>query len=146
MLPDIAADASGHLEIFWHGYGLGGVGGTSESAAVVAAQIATINSAVPKAHRITGPGDLYVLATTHPEAFRRITADNDRGYYDNTLRPKPLPPPLGFHGVLPSPPPHVLGCGPDVQANGCSVRGTEGYNPVTGIGSLKEKAAIDALK
>ena len=146
MVPDVSADASGHLEIFWHGYAVGGVGGTSESAAIVAAQIATINSAVPKAHRITGPGDLYVLARAHPDAFRHVDADNDRGYHDNTLHPKPLPPPLGYHGVLPSPPPQVLGCGPDVQSRGCDVRTEGSYNAVTGIGSLKEKSAIDALK
>ncbi|MBV9645848.1 MAG: hypothetical protein JO043_00115 [Candidatus Eremiobacteraeota bacterium] len=146
MVPDVAADAGGHLEVFWHGYGLGGVGGTSESAAVVGAQIAAINAVVPRDRRITGPGDLYALARTHPEAFRRITGDNDRGYFDNTLHPKPLPPPLGFHGVLPKAPPQVKGCGPSVQADGCSVRGSAGYNAVTGLGSLKEKEASDALR
>jgi kumamolisin len=148
MVPDVAADASGHLEIFWHGYGLGGIGGTSESAAIVAAQIATINAVVPKNRRITSPGDLYALAMAHPEAFRHIVGDNDRGYFDNTLHPKPLPPPLGYHGVLPSPPPQVLGCH-EVQPRGCDVRtgaSAGGYNPVTGVGSLKEKAAIDALR
>jgi hypothetical protein len=146
MVPDVAADASGHLEVFWHGYGLGGVGGTSESAAIVGSQIITINAAVPKERRITGPGDLYALARAHPEAFRRISGDNDRGYFDNTLHPKPLPPPLGFHGVLPAAPPQVKGCGPAVQADGCSVRGTAGYNAVTGLGSLKERAAIEVLR
>jgi subtilase family serine protease len=146
MVPDVSADAAGHLEIFWHNYGVGGVGGTSESAAIVGAQIATINAAVAKDKRITSAGDLYVLAKAHPDAFRHVAADNDRGYTDNTLHPQPLPPPLGYHGILPSPPPQVMGCGPAVQSHGCDVR-TEGtYNAVTGIGSIKESAAINDLK
>jgi hypothetical protein len=143
MVPDVSADASGHLEFFWKGYGLGGVSGTSESAALVGAQLATINAAVPADRHILGPGDLYALAVAHPEAFRQITGDNDRGYRDNTIRPRPLPPPLGFHGVLPTPPPRVLGCA-KVQPRGCEVR--SGYNAVTGLGSLKEQAAIAALR
>lgn len=143
IVPDIAADGSGHLEVFWRGYGLGGIGGTSESAALVGAQLAVINAAVPADRRISGPGDLYALAATHPEAFRQVTGDNDRGYRDNTIRPRPLPPPLGFHGMLPTPPPQVHGC-VDVQPRGCEVR--SGYNAVTGLGTLMEAATVAALR
>ena len=143
MVPDVAADASGHLRVYWHDYGIGGVGGTSESAAIVGAQIAAINVAVPATHRITGPGDLYKLATAAPNALRDINGDNDRGYIDNTLHPKPPPVPIGFKGVLPSPPPTVVGC-TRVQPHGCAA--VSGYDAITGIGSLKERAAIDALQ
>jgi kumamolisin len=143
IVPDLAADGSGHLEIFWRGYGLGGIGGTSESAALVGAQIAAINAAVAADRRITGPGDLYALAAAHPDAFRQVTGDNDRGYRDNTIRPRPLPPPLGFRGVLPPPPPQVHGC-VNVQPRGCEVR--SGYNAVTGLGTLRERAAVAALR
>jgi hypothetical protein len=143
MVPDVSADASGHLYVFWHGYGEGGVGGTSESAAIVGAQLAAIDAAVPKERRIAGPGDLYALASAHPEAFRDVVGQNDRGYRDNTLRPRPQPLPLGYAGVLPSPPPTVKGCAP-VRPDGCDV--APGYDMVTGIGSLKERAASDALR
>jgi hypothetical protein len=143
MVPDISADASGHLQAFWHNYGIGGVGGTSESAAIVGAQIAAINAAVPTTRRIVGPGDLYALARQAPSAFRDIDGDDDRGYVDNTLHPRPLPLPLGYRGVLPSPPPTVVGC-TQVQPHGCAA--VTGYDAITGIGSLKERAAIDALK
>jgi pseudomonalisin/xanthomonalisin len=143
MVPDIAADAAGHLFVYWHGYGSGGVGGTSESAAIVGAQLATINAAVPAERRIAGPGDLYVLAGAFPQAFHDVVGKNDRGYDDNALRPRPQPLPLGFKGVLPSPPPFVKGC-LAVRPRGCDV--DKGYDLVTGLGSLKERAAIDALK
>ncbi len=47
LVPDVSADASGHLMTYWHGYQAGGVGGTSESTALVAAQLAAINAQVP---------------------------------------------------------------------------------------------------
>ncbi len=37
----------------------------------------------------------------------------------------------------------MKGC-PDQQPDGCTV--TQGFNAVTGIGSLKEHAAVDALR
>ena len=89
IAPDVSADASGHLRIYWHGYGLGGVGGTSESASLVAGQLAAINAAVPANARLSTAGDLYVLAKSHPDAFRDVKAENDRRYLDNTLRPPP---------------------------------------------------------
>ena len=143
MVPDLAADAGGHLLVRWHGYAAGGVGGTSESAAIVGAQLAAINATVSAEHRLLTAGDLYVLATAHPKAFRDITAANDRGYSDNALHPLPLPLPLGFRGVLPSPQPPVRGC-LEVRPRGCDV--DVGYDLVTGIGSLKEQGASAALK
>jgi hypothetical protein len=143
IVPDVAADAAGHLRVFWHGYGLGGVGGTSESASIVGAELAAINSLVPAAHRLLTVADLYVLARTSPAAFRDVSRENDRGWKDNTLRPRRLPLPKDFKGILPSPPPLVKGC-PDQQPDGCTV--TTGFDAVTGIGSLKEHAAVDALR
>jgi hypothetical protein len=143
MVPDLAADAAGHLFVFWHGYGSGGVGGTSESAAIVGAQLASINAAVPAERRIVSPGDLYVLASAFPQAFHDVVGKNDRGYDDNALRPRPQPLPLGYKGVLPPPPPVVKGC-LAFRPRGCDV--DKGYDLVTGIGSLRERAAIDALK
>jgi len=143
MVPDLAADAAGHLFTFWHGYGAGGVGGTSESAAIVGAQLATINAAVPAERRIVSPGDLYVLASAFPAAFRDIVGKNDRGYDDNALHPPLRPLPIGYKGVLPSPPPTIRGC-LGIRPRGCDV--DKGYDLVTGLGSLKERAAIFALK
>jgi kumamolisin len=143
MVPDLAADAAGHLLIRWHGYAEGGVDGTSESAALVGAQLAAINATVPAQNRLLTAGDLYVLATKHPKAFRNITLGNDRGYADNALHPLPLPLPLGYTGVLPPTPAPVRGC-TDVRPRGCDV--DAGYNLVTGLGSLKEQTASDALK
>ena len=143
MVPDLAADAGGHLLIHWHGYAAGGVDGTSESAALVGAQLAAINATVPPERRLLTAGDLYVLATAHPKAFRDVTQANDRGYADNALHPLPLPLPLGYHGVLPSPAPPVRGC-LEVRPRGCDV--DAGYDLVTGLGSLKEQSASDALK
>lgn len=143
IVPDVSADASGHLRGFWHGYAFGGVGGTSESAAIVAAQLAAINAAVDPAKRLISAGDLYVLARLHPEAYRQVTRENDRGYVDNTIRPPKKPLPIGFKGALPPPVVGLAGC-KGVQPGGCSVR--PGYNAVTGLGSLKEKAAIAALR
>jgi len=143
MVPDLSADAAGHLYVFWHGYGEGGVGGTSESAAIVGAQLAAIDGALPRERRLITPGDLYALARAHPEAYRDVTEPNDRGYRDNTLHPRNLPPPLGFAGVLPPPPATVKGC-PRVRPSGCDV--TTGYDLVTGIGSLKEQTALSALQ
>jgi subtilase family serine protease len=142
IVPDVCADAAGHLRSYWHDYGFGGVAGTSESAAIVAAEIAAVNSTVPPEKRITGPGDLYALARSHPEAFRDVVRENDRGYIDNTIRPRILPPPLDYRGALPSPPPLVQGCA-GVQPEGCTVK--TGYDAVTGIGSIKERAAAQAL-
>lgn len=143
IVPDLSADASGHLRVFWHGYAFGGVGGTSESAAIVAAQLAAIDAAVDPAKRLITAGDLYVLATRHPEAFRQVTRENDRGFVDNTIRPPKKPLPIGYKGALPAPPPTIDGC-KGVQPSGCTVRA--GYNAVTGLGSLKEKTAIEALR
>jgi hypothetical protein len=143
MVPDVSADAAGHLYVFWHGYGEGGVGGTSESAAIVGAQLAAIDAPLPKEKRLVSAGDLYALARAHPEAFRDVVDANDRGYVDNTLHPRNLPPPLGFVGVVPSPPPTVKGCVP-VRPNGCDVAPL--YDLVTGIGSLKEATALKALQ
>ena len=143
IVPDVSADASGHLRIYWHGYGLGGVGGTSESAAIVAGQLAAINGALPPDRRLTTTGDLYVLARAHPEAFRDVRAENDRRYVDNTLRPRRVPLPKGYRGVVPPQPVAVLGCRV-AQSDGCSVKA--GFDAVTGIGSLKETTAVNALR
>ena len=143
IVPDVSADASGHLRIYWHGYGLGGVGGTSESAALVAGQLAAINGAVPPERRLTTTADLYVLARAHPEAFRDGRAENDRRYLDNTLRPRRIPLPKGYRGIVPPQPALVLGCR-GAQSDGCSVKA--GFDAVTGIGSLKETTAATALR
>jgi len=143
MVPDVSADASGHLRVYWHGYGLGGVGGTSESASLVGAELAAINSLVGPSRRLLTAGDLYVLAKTSPTAFRDVTLENDRGWKDNTLRPRRKPLAKNFRGVIPLPPPLVRGC-TDQQPDGCTVR--PGYDAVTGIGDLREKAAVDALR
>jgi Pro-kumamolisin, activation domain len=143
MVPDVSADAAGHLYVFWHGYGEGGVGGTSESAAIVGAQLAAIDAPLPKEKRLLSSGDLYALARAHPEAFRDVVDANDRGYVDNTLHPRNLAPPLGFVGVVPSPPPTIKGC-VNVRPNGCDV--APQYDLVTGIGSLKEATALKALQ
>ena len=142
VVPDLAADAAGHLRVFWHGYGIGGVGGTSESAAIVGAELAAINSLVPVAKRLATAGDLYVLAKTAPAAFRDVQRENDRGWKDNTLRPRRVPPPKNFVGLLPTPAPLVKGCA-DEQPDGCTV--TKGFDAVTGIGSLLEGPAVAAL-
>jgi hypothetical protein len=143
IVPDVAADAAGHLRVYWHGYGLGGVGGTSESAALVGAQLAAINSLVATPRRLLTAGDLYVLARSAPQAFRDISRENDRGWKDNTLRPRHAALAKNFTGLLPSPPPLVRGCA-EQQPDGCAVR--PGFNAVTGIGSIKERAAVDALR
>jgi len=143
IVPDVAADASGHLRVFWHGYGIGGVGGTSESAALVAGQLAAINSLVAAPKRLLTAADLYVLARTSPPAFRDVTRENDRGWKDNTLRPRRAPLPKNYRGLLPTPPPLVKGCA-EQQPDGCTV--TQGFDAVTGIGSIKERAAVDALR
>ena len=122
---------------------MGGVGGTSESAAIVAAQLVAINGAVPEPHALLAPGDLYRLAKAHPEAFRQITGENDRRIFDNTLRPRPSPVPKDYRGIIPTPAPAVYGCKP-AQPQGCLVK--KGYNAVTGIGSIQEKAAVEALR
>ncbi len=143
IVPDVAADAAGHLRVFWHGYGLGGVGGTSESAALVGGQLATINSLVAAPKRLLTAADLYVLARTAPQAFRDVTRENDRGWKDNNLRPRRAPLPKNYRGILPTPTPIVKGCAAQ-QPDGCSV--TTGFDAVTGIGSIKERAAVDALR
>ena len=143
IVPDVSADASGHLRVYWHGYGLGGVGGTSESASIVGAELAAINSLIGPARKLLTVADLYVLARTNPAAFRDISRENDRGWKDNTLRPRRAPLPKNFKGILPSPPPLVKGCS-DQQPDGCTV--TTGFDAATGIGSLKERAAVDALR
>ncbi len=143
IVPDVAADAAGHLRVFWHGYGIGGVGGTSESASLVAGQLAAINSLVPAPKRLLTTGDLYVLAKNAPQAFRDVSRENDRGWKDNTLRPRRNPLPKNFRGLVPPAPPLVKGC-VEQQPDGCAV--TTGYDAVTGIGSIKERAAVDALR
>jgi pseudomonalisin len=143
MVPDVSADAAGHLRIYWHGYGLGGVGGTSESASIVGGQLAAVNSFVPAVKRLTIAGDLYVLAKAAPAAFRDVQRENDRGYTDNTLRPQRLPLPPDFRGQVPPPPKPVYGCAA-IEPRGCSAR--VGYDAVSGIGVLMEKAAVDALR
>jgi subtilase family serine protease len=143
IVPDVSADAAGHLLAYWHGYNFGGVAGTSESAALVAAEIAAINAGLDPSKRITSAGDLYALARAHPEVFRGVTHENDRGYTDNTLRPRRLPLPLDYRGPLPPAPPIVPGC-TTIQPRGCTV--ASGYNAVTGIGSLRERAAVNALR
>ncbi len=142
MVPDVSADAAGHLRIYWHGYGLGGVGGTSESASIVGGQLAAINSFVPAAKRLTIAGDLYALDKIAPKAFRDVQRENDRGYSDNTLRPRPLPLPKDFRGMIPPTPAPVYGC--LAIARGCTAR--VGYDAVSGIGVLLEKPAVDALR
>ena len=143
IVPDISADASGHLRVFWHKYASGGVGGTSESVAIAAAQIAAINAKVAPNKQIIVPADLYLLAKRAPQAFRDIVRDNDRGYKDNNLRIPPSPLPLDYKGILPTPAPIVYGC-PEVAPRGCEVK--RGYDAVTGIGSLLGQPALDALK
>jgi pseudomonalisin len=143
IVPDVSADAAGHLRIYWHGYGLGGVGGTSESAALVGGQLAAVNSLAPQAKRLTIAGDLYVLDKTAPKAFRDVQRENDRGYTDNTLRPqRPVLPP-DFRGQVPPLPKAVAGCAA-IEPHGCGAR--VGYDAVSGIGVLMEKAALDALR
>jgi hypothetical protein len=143
MVPDVSADAAGHLRIYWHGYGLGGVGGTSESAAIVGGQVAAVNSLLSSTRRLTIAGDFYVLAKAAPKAFRDVQRENDRGYTDNTLRPQRLPLPPDFRGQVPPPPKPVYGCAA-IEPRGCTVR--VGYDAVSGIGVLMEKAAADALR
>ncbi len=143
IVPDVSADASGHLRVYWHGYGLGGVGGTSESASLIGAELAAINSLIAPSHRLLTAGDLYVLARTTPQAFRDVSRENDRGWKDNNLRPLRKPLPKNYRGFLPTPPPLVKGCA-EQQPDGCAV--TTGFDAVTGIGSLKEHAAVDALR
>jgi hypothetical protein len=104
--------------------------------------LAAINSLVPRAHRLLTASDLYVLAKTAPGAFRDVARENDRGYLDNTLRPLRDRLPKGYRGIVPPAPHAVNGC-PGVQPTGCSVRA--GFDAVTGIGSLKERAAVAAL-
>jgi subtilase family serine protease len=143
IVPDVSADAAGHLRIYWHGYGLGGVGGTSESASIVGGQLAAIDSFVPAAKRITIAGDLYALAKAAPKAFRDVQRENDRGYTDNTLRPRRAPLPPDFRGQVPPLPKPVYGCAA-IEPRGCSAR--VGYDAVSGLGVLMEKAAVDALR
>ncbi len=143
IVPDVSADAAGHLRVYWHGYGLGGVGGTSESAALVGGELAAIDSLVAPQRRLLTAGDLYMLAKAAPAAFRDVTRENDRGWIDNDLRPRRPPLPKNFKGIIPPPPTVVKGCGA-LQNEGCSVR--PGFDAVTGIGSLKERAAVEALR
>lgn len=143
MVPDVSADAAGHLRIYWHGYGLGGVGGTSESASIVGGQLAAIDSFVPAAKQLTIAGDLYALAKAVPKAFRDVQRENDRGYTDNTLRPQRLPLPPDFRGQVPPLPKPVYGCAA-IEPRGCSAG--VGYDAVSGLGVLMETPAVDALR
>ncbi len=143
LVPDVSADASGHLRIFWHDYEEGGIGGTSESAALVGAELAAINAAVLPERRLTAPGDLYALAHSTPAAFRDVARENDRGYRTNTLHLPAQSLPLGYKGFIPTPPPLANGC-VGIQQDGCQAR--PGYDAVSGIGSLLETPAITALK
>jgi len=88
-------------------------------------------------------GDLYALARSAPAAFRDSARENDRGWKDNTLRPRRNPLPKNFRGIIPQPPQLVRGCA-DQQPDGCSV--STGFDAASGIGSLKEHAAVDALR
>ena len=142
IVPDIAADASGHLLIYWHKYACGGVGGTSESVSIAGAQIAAIDAKVIPKRRIQVPADLYLLAQRAPGAYHDIVRDNDRGFTDNNLRTPPKVLPLKYTGVIPTPAPITYGC-PDVSPRGCEVK--RGFDAVTGIGSLLGKPAVDAL-
>ncbi|HTJ28841.1 MAG TPA: protease pro-enzyme activation domain-containing protein [Candidatus Limnocylindria bacterium] len=143
IVPDVSADASGHLRVYWRGYGIGGVGGTSESAALVGAELAAINSLVPSGKRLLSTADLYMLANATPSAFRDVQRENDRGWKDNTLRPRRTPLPKDYRGILPSPTPFVHACA-EQQNDGCTA--TTGFDAVSGIGSLLERAAVDALR
>jgi hypothetical protein len=145
MVPDVGADASGHLRVYWHLYNIGGVGGTSESAALVGASLATIGAAVGQERRPTTVSDLYVLAKNAPKAFRPTKYENDRAKRNNTLETRASPLPKGYRGPIPTAPPTVAGC-VAVQRSGCSIVPTGGYNPVTGLGSLQQRAAIAALQ
>lgn len=143
IVPDISADASGHLRVFWHHYASGGIGGTSESVAIAGAQIAAIDAKVVPQKQLIVPADLYLLAQRAPQAFRDITRDNDRGYKDNNLRIPPKPLPLDYKGLIPTPAPITYGC-PEIAPRGCEVK--RGFSAVTGIGSLLGQPAYDALK
>ncbi|HEY1728934.1 MAG TPA: protease pro-enzyme activation domain-containing protein [Candidatus Baltobacteraceae bacterium] len=143
IVPDISADASGHIRVFWHKYGSGGIGGTSESVAIAGAQIAAINAKLISQKQLIVPADLYLLAAKAPQAFRDITRDNDRGFKDNNLRNPPKPLPLKYKGIIPTPEPIVYGC-PGIGPRGCEVK--RGFDAVTGIGTLLGQQAYDALK
>lgn len=143
IVPDISADASGHMRVFWHKYASGGIGGTSESVSIAGAQIAAIDAKLFPSQRLIVPADLYLLAQKAPQAFRDITRDNDRGLKDNNLRTPPSPLPLKYKGIIPTPPPITYGCR-DIAPRGCEVK--RGYDAVTGIGSLLAKPAYDFLK
>ncbi len=145
MVPDVGADGSGHLRVFWHKAIVGGVGGTSESAALVAGDLAAIDGAVKPEKRLLTASDLYVLAQTTPGAFRATKFGNDRAKSNNTLETHASPLPKGYRGPIPTAAPTVAGC-TSVQRSGCSIVGIGGYNPVTGLGSLLERAAISALR
>jgi len=142
IVPDISADASGDLLIYWHKYASGGVGGTSESVSIAGAQIAAIDAKVIPKRRLLVPADLYRLDAEAPQAFRDVVRDNDRGYKDNNLRKPPKTLPLKYTGVIPTPAPIVYGC-PEVAPSGCEVK--PGFDAVTGIGSLLAKPALKAL-
>jgi xanthomonalisin len=143
IVPDISADASGHIRVYWHKYASGGVGGTSESVAIAGAQIAAINAKVIEPRQVIVPADLYLLAAKAPQAFRDITRENDRGLKDNNLRNPPKPLPLKYKGVIPTPEPIAYGC-QGIAPRGCEVK--TGFDAVTGIGSLLGQPAVDALK
>ena len=98
-------------------------------------ELAAINSLVAPQHRLLSTGDLYVLAKAAPSAFHDVTRENDRGWKDNTLRPRRDPLPKNYRGILPTPPPLVKGCAAQ-QPDG---------DAVTGIGSLEETGAVAAL-
>ncbi|MGH7717112.1 MAG: S53 family peptidase [Vulcanimicrobiaceae bacterium] len=143
IVPDISADASGHIRVFWHKYASGGVGGTSESVSIAGAQIAAINAKVIVPRQLVVPADLYLLAAKAPQAFRDISRDDDRGLKDNNLRNPAKPLPLKYKGVIPTPEPIVYGC-QGIAPRGCEVK--PGFDAVTGIGSLLGRQALDALK
>ena len=143
IVPDISADAAGHIRVYWHKYASGGVGGTSESVAIAGAQIAAINAKLDGPKQLIVPADLYLLAAKAPQAFRDITRDNDRGLKDNNLRNPPKALPLKYKGIIPTPEPIAYGC-PEVGPRGCEVK--QGFDAVTGIGSLLARPAYDALK
>ena len=91
MVPDVSADAGGHLRIFWHGYGWAASAGRARARRSSRRSWSRSTARVPENHALTTPGDLYRLAKAHPGAFRQIAGENDRRYFDNTLRPSASP-------------------------------------------------------
>ncbi len=108
IVPDLSADAAGHLRVFWHGYGLGGVGGTSESAALVGGQLAAINSLVGPQRRLQSAGDLYVAGAQRAGRLpRRARARTTAAGRTTRCARAATRCPRTTSGILPTPPPFV---------------------------------------